>query len=55
VEDDDDDALKGLPQSLTSGSSLQVWWAKVNEYEYLCVPTMVELGSFILKFKLDLT
>ena len=26
----------------------------MNEYESLCVPKMVELGSFILKFKLEL-
>jgi hypothetical protein len=34
-------------QSLSSISRLQVWWAKVKEYEPLCVPKMVELGCFL--------
>ena len=34
-------------QSLSSISRLQVWWAKVREYEPLCVPKMVELGCFL--------
>lgn len=33
-------------QSLSSTSTLQIWWDKVKEYELFCVPKMVEIGSF---------